>query len=119
MALANYDSAAVAFRRGLRVRSDWSASPFKLADLYDGAPAAKVSHLETLAAAVDANGFDADLLLVMGMCLYFDGQPERAAVFFTRSDQLGGNADGLLDSLLGKSRPAPAGAQQPGGKISF
>jgi hypothetical protein len=119
-ALAHYDRAAEAFRRGLRVRSDWSASPFTLDDLYDGAALAKTGHLESLAAAVDVNAFDADLLLVLGMHLYFDGQADRATVFFSRSDQLGGNADGLLDTFLGKPRPAAApGAQQPAGKISF
>ena len=78
---------------------------------------AKTQHIETLARAVEANPFDADLLLVLGMQLFFDGQADRAAVFFSRAAQLGADEDHLLDDFLGK--PKPADAPQPGGKISF
>jgi hypothetical protein len=120
VALAQYDSAARAFRRGLQVKSDWNAAPFLLDQLYDDAPLAKTRHLEDLARAVEANPLDADLLLVLGMELFLDGQLERARVFLSRSAQLGGNEDQLLDALLGKPKPAgAAGAEQPRGKISF
>jgi tetratricopeptide (TPR) repeat protein len=120
VALGQYESAARAFRRALEVRSDWNASPFRLDQLYDNAPLAKTHHLEDLAKAVEGNPFDADLLLVLGMQLFFDGQPDRAKVFFARSDQLGGNEDRLLDDLLGKPKPpGAAGAPGQGGKISF
>lgn len=120
VALGQYESAARAFRRGLRIQAVWNAPPFLLDDLYDNAPLPKTQHLEELARAVEANSFDADLLLVLGMQLFFDGQAERARVFFTRSAQLGGNEDRLLDGFLDEQKPdAAAGAQQQGGKITF
>jgi hypothetical protein len=120
VALGQYDSAARAFRRGLLVRSDWNGSPFRLDQLYDNAPLAKTHHLEDLARAVEANPFDSDLLLILGMQLFFDGQPDRSRVFLARSAQLGGNENRLLDNLLGKPKPGVApDAQQSGGKISF
>jgi tetratricopeptide (TPR) repeat protein len=121
VAVGQYENAAKAFRRGLKIRSDWSNSPFRLDQLYEGGALAKTSHFETLAKAVEANPLDSDLLLVLGMQLFFDGHPERAGVFFTRVAQLGGNADRLLDDFLAK--PAPAGAVgakgQRAGKIVF
>jgi hypothetical protein len=117
VALGRYEKAATAFRRGLQIRSDWRGTPFRLDDLYGGAAVAKTQHVETLARAVDANPFDADLLLVLGMMLFFDGQQDRALVFFGRAAQLGANEDHLLDDFLGK--PKPADAPQPDGKISF
>jgi hypothetical protein len=120
VALAQYESAARAFRRGLQVRSDWNAAPFRLDDLYDSAPLAKTRHLEELARAVESNPFDSELLLALGMQLFFEGETDRARVFFERSAQLGGNDDRLLDGLLGNPKPAgDAGAQRPGAKISF
>jgi hypothetical protein len=117
VALGRYEKAAAAFRRGLQIRSDWRGTPFRLDELYGGAAVAKTQHIETLARAVEANPFDADLLLVLGMQLFFDGQADRAAVFFARAAQLGAHEDHLLDDFLGK--PKPADAPQPGGKISF
>ena len=118
VALGRYEKAAAAFRRGLNVRSDWRGTPFRLDDLYGGAAVAKTQQIETLAGAVEANPFDADLLLVLGMMLFFDGQADRAAVFFARAAQLGANEDHLLDDFLGI--PKPAGEVKPtSGKIVF
>jgi hypothetical protein len=82
---------------------------------------AKTEHLENLAKAIEANPLDSNPLLALGMTLYFDGQRERAGIFFTRVTQLGGNADHLLDDFLAKPRPTGAAdAQQPGeAKIVF
>jgi hypothetical protein len=123
VAMGNYPSAARAFRRGLAIRSDWTDTPFRLDEIYDD-QIAKTAHLETLAKAVETNPLDADLLMLLGLQIFFDGQPQRAEVFFARAAQLGGNEDGLLDSFL--PRPGPAGAPKPaadapkaGGKIVF
>jgi tetratricopeptide (TPR) repeat protein len=120
VAMGQYDKAAAAFRRGLRVRSDWAGSPFRLDQIYDGAALAKTSHIERLAGEVEANPFDAELLLVLGMQLFFDGEQARADVFFARAAQLGGNEDQLLDDFLPKPKPdGAADGQQPPGKIVF
>ena len=84
IAQGQYDGAVKAFRRGLRIRGDWSASPFRLDQLYGDDVIAKTSHLENLAKAVEANPLDAELLTALGIQLYFDGQRERAGVFLAR-----------------------------------
>ena len=110
VAIAQYESAGRAFRRALKL-PDWSAVKLELKDLYGDDRIAKESHFESLAMAVQANPHDANLLFVLGMELYFDGQQERAAPFFTRAAQLGGNDDHVLDEFLaaaGKPAPGPA-----------
>jgi Tetratricopeptide repeat len=120
VAMGQYDKAAAAFRRGLRIRSDWTGSPFRLDQIYDGAALAKTSHIERLAKEVEANPFDAELLLVLGMQLFFDGKQDRADVFFARAAQLGGNEDQLLDDFLPKPKPdGAADPHQAPGKIVF
>jgi hypothetical protein len=108
VALGQYENAVKAFRRGLRIRPEWSGSPFRLDQLYGLDRIAKVSHIETLAKAVEDNPLDSNLLMALGMQLFFDGQAERASLFFARVAQLGGNDDRLLNDFLPK--PAPAGA---------
>jgi tetratricopeptide repeat protein len=108
VALGQYENAVKAFRRGLRIRPEWSGSPFRLDQLYGPDRIAKVSHIEALAKAVEANPLDSNLLMALGVQLFFDGQAERASVFFARVAQLGGNDDRLLNDFLPK--PAPAGA---------
>ncbi len=89
VALGQYEAAASAFRRGLALRSNWRGTPFRLEDLYGKAPLPKNAHIEKLAMAVEDNPFDADLLFVLGLQLFFDGQADRAGVFLTRAAQLG------------------------------
>jgi hypothetical protein len=117
VALGQYEKAADAFRRGLRIRSNWNGSPFRLDHLYRDAPLAKTQHVENLAKAVEANPFDADLLLVLGMESFFDGHSDRAGVFFSGSARLGGNEDGLLNDFLPKADAADP--PKAGGKIVF
>lgn len=123
IAMGHYDSAVKAFRRGLRIRADWSDSPFRLDQIYGNDKLAKTSHLESLAKAVEQSPFDATPLVALGMQIYFNGEPERSEVFFVRAAQLGGNDDRLLDSFLPRPGPAgaprPPGAIQPGGKLVF
>ncbi len=121
VAMGQYESATKAFRRGLKIRSDWTDSPFRLDQIYGGDQLAKTSHLENLARALEANPFDSDLLVALGLQLYFDGQRNRAGVFLARAAQLGANDDKLLNDFLAKPAPAGAGAQpdKPGGKIVF
>ena len=93
--------------------------PFNLDLLYAQDPIAKTTHLENLAKAVETNPLDSELLILLGMELFLDRQPERAGVFFARAAQLGANEDGLLNDLL--PNPAPGGEkkERPGGKVVF
>lgn len=108
VAMGNYESAGKAFRRGLGVRSDWGNTAVRLDAIYGDANREKVQHLEELAEAADQNPQDSNLLFLLGMQLYFDGQTDRSQLFFQRAAQLGGNEDRLLDYFL-----PPAGALAP------
>ena len=121
VALGQYENAAKAFKRALAVRDDWRGAPFRLEQLYVDAPISKTQHLENLAKAVEENPFDADLLLVLGLELYFDDQRDSAAVFLSRVAQFGGD-EALVKHFL--QQPKPAGAPDPdppraGGKVVF
>ncbi len=112
-AMSKYDTAAKALRRALQVRADWTESEPFLQQLYAGHEVAKTAHLEALAKAIDANEQDGDLMLVLGMELYFDGQRERSVPFFQRCEQLGANEEHLLDAFL---PPKPNKAAQVAGR---
>ena len=99
LALGRYAEAAKALRRALPLRASWNGGEMPLKELYAGDEIAKTSHRETLAQAVEGNRFDADLLFLLAMHLYFDGQADRAHPFLTRSAQLGGNSDRALNRL--------------------
>ncbi len=126
VALGQYEAAAKAFQRGLRLRPEWADSDFELGPLYGANHLAKLSHREGLAQAIEQNPLDAGLLLTMGAMLYFDGQKERSRLFFQRSAQLGGNDSHLLDGFLA---PEPADADdkpadqeagaKPAGKLNL
>ena len=58
-------------------------SDFELKALYgEDSDEKKEAHREALAAALEASPDNADLLFLLGLHLYFDGQTERAAKFF-------------------------------------
>ncbi len=113
VATGQYEAAGRSFRRALKL-PDWNAANVQLNQLYGENHAAKESHFEALAMALQANAHDANLLFLLGMELTLDGQAERAVPFFARSAQLGGNDDRLLDGFL-PGGPKPAGAAAAGG----
>ena len=100
MAMGRFDSAAKVMRRALILQPNVNKLPLQLDDLYGENQMAKIAHLEALADAVDQNPQSADLLLLLGLQLYFDGQADRAMPAFQRCEQLGGNEDGALTGLL-------------------
>jgi Tfp pilus assembly protein PilF len=91
MALGRYSQAAKMLKRGLALDPTWPKSGFKLSDLYGENRLAKNAHVDALAKAANLDPLDGDLLFVVGVWLYFDGQLQRAAPFFQRAAQL---ADG-------------------------
>jgi hypothetical protein len=57
-----------------------------------------------LARAVEQDPQSADLMLLLGLQLFLDGQADRATPVFRRCEQLGGNRDGAITAFL----PPPA-----------
>jgi tetratricopeptide (TPR) repeat protein len=99
-ATGRYDLAVRAIKRGLALDETWPRSGFSLDDLYQGNAAAKETHLDSLAAAAQKRPNDANLLFLIGVYLYFDGQAERAAPFFRLAAQLAeGNAEYIVPFL--------------------
>jgi hypothetical protein len=85
IAMGRYADAAKALRRGLALDPDWAESEFRLNDLYGANKQAKAEHLDALRKAIAAHPHDADLLFLLGVCLYFDGQFDAAAVPLRRA----------------------------------
>jgi hypothetical protein len=111
VAMGRYESAAKVMRRGLLLQNDPSRLTMRLDQLYKENRAAKSAHLESLAREVEGNPQSADLLLLLGLQLFFDGQPDRAAPVFERCKQLDGNEDGAITGFLNRAPgPAPADA---------
>jgi Tfp pilus assembly protein PilF len=92
LAAKRYERAADVIRRGLRLEPDYAASGFRLRHLYGGDSVAKSEHLESLAAAANADPGNSDLPLLAAIFLHYDGQSERAEPFFAESRQRGGEA---------------------------
>lgn len=99
-ATGRYDLAVRAIKRGLALDPTWPESGFALDELYQGNAAAKGQHFDLLAAAAQKRPNDADLLFLVGVYFYFDGQAARAAPFFQLAAQLaGGNAEYIVPFL--------------------
>lgn len=100
-----YEMAAKALKRGIALEPAWARSAFRLNDLYNANQRAKAAHVEALAAAAEKDPNNGDLMFLLGVCLFFDGQRDRAAPFFERAEQLAGQADhlqGFLEPLAKK-----------------
>jgi hypothetical protein len=96
IAEGRYDQAAIAMKRGLKLNPNWAKSDFNLKDLYGPDVLAKKAHRDVLAEAAEARPNDPDLLFLLGVHLYFDGQADRAAAFFNRANEIAGpNAEHL------------------------
>ncbi len=96
LAMARYDLAAKAFKRGLALDPDWPKSGFRLRDLYGQNHLARKSHLDAVADASNKSPADADLLFLVGLLLHVDGQQARARPILQRAIQLAGGDDAHL-----------------------
>lgn len=112
IAIGRYSEAVKAIERGLQLNPDWADSDFTLDDLYGDNKELKKSHLDALKNAVAAHPHDAELLFLLGVFLYFDGQKTASAPFFHRAEAvLGGAEDDPLVGFLKNLPPdKPAGA---------
>ncbi|MGQ9575671.1 MAG: tetratricopeptide repeat protein [Thermoguttaceae bacterium] len=108
VAIGRYEAAAKAFKRGLEIEPDWAVSDFRLESLYGANEADKAAHFERLAEAAARQAPNADLLFVIGVCLHFDGQAQRALAFFRRAAQLAGANRTHLKGFLKGPGPDPA-----------
>ena len=96
IAQGNYDLAARAFKRGLALDPAWPDSGFSSRQLYGNNAAAKQSHLDALAKAAEQAPDDPDLMFLLGILLHFDGQPDRATLFFRQAARLNHGDDAHL-----------------------
>ena len=102
IAVNQYRLATKALKIALELDPEYVKTRFRLDDLYGDNRLAKTSHLELLAREAIENPVDADLLFLVGMSLYSDGEVERARRFFAKATELGGEeAARLLTPLLG------------------
>ncbi len=90
VATGAYDRAAKAFQRALQTPFQPSEPLPKLERLYGERQADKRNHLNALAAAALEDPGNGELLFVLGVFLYLDGQQDRAKPFLQRAAQLGG-----------------------------
>lgn len=103
VANGSYELAVKAFQRGFQLEPDWPQSDFRLDELYGANRLAKAAHVNALAQAAAADPQNADLLFLVGVHLYFDGQPARARPMFERAAKLDrgehSQSSGFLDAL--------------------
>ena len=106
IAVNQYRLATKALKIALELDPEYVRSQFRLDDLYGDNRLAKTSHLELLAREALENPGDGDLLFLVGMSLYADGEVDRASRFFAKAAELGGaEAVRLLTPVLGKAAP--------------
>ena len=87
-AMGRYDLAASSLKRGLELDPKWPQSDFTLAELYGASDVAKKAHADALAGAAERAPDNADLLFLLGVHLYFDGERARASTFFQQAAKL-------------------------------
>ncbi len=105
IALGNYSEAAKLIKRGLKVDPSWPESGFTNDQIYGDNRMAKMAHIDALAAATVNEPHNADLLFLIGVHLFFEGQPERAKTFFERSGRLAGGEDAHLRPFFAVMEP--------------
>lgn len=108
VATHQYDLAARAFRIALQLDADVTER-FRIAELYGSNRMAQNAHLEQIARAALADPENADLLMIVGLFLHDNGQPDRAKKFIAKARQLAGpGADFLLPLINAPVEEPPA-----------
>ncbi|HEX4150035.1 MAG TPA: tetratricopeptide repeat protein [Pirellulales bacterium] len=110
-AMSKYDQAAKALHRGLSLDAQWPAGDFQLKQLYGDNRLAKSAHWEAMAKAASGNPPAADLLLLLAVELYCDGQRDRSRAFFQRASALEPGDTSHIQAFLSRLNLAVAKAQ--------
>jgi tetratricopeptide (TPR) repeat protein len=106
-AMGSYELAVKALRRGLAIEPAWAGSGFRSDEVYGAANrVAKNGHIDALAQANLDQPNRADLLFLLGVELYFDGQFERAVPFLERARQVGPEWTPFAAHFLKRAGPA-------------
>ena len=108
-ATGRYDVALEKLRRAIELAPDLVRDGFSLETLYGSSQLAKRSHLEALAQKALEEPQNADVLILLGAFLYYDGQAERAANIFARASELGGDDPHLQRFLAAEPAAAEGG----------
>jgi tetratricopeptide (TPR) repeat protein len=114
VAVGQYESASTALQRYLRLEDELADVHFDLGDLYAGQNAAQAAHLEALAVEAENDPGNADLRLLLGMQLHFDGQAERAAPFLRQAAESFARRDAVVAAGIERLLAAGAAAEQAG-----
>jgi hypothetical protein len=120
VATGQYDLAAAAFKRALKLGEVIDSATLDLADLYARQPIAQAAHLEALATSAEEFGEDADLLLLVGLELHFSQQADRAQAFLERAAEIYADSDAVLAAAvtqLSGGAPVEAEAQADDAEI--
>lgn len=100
--------AAKAFKISLHLDPEVWRTGFQLDDLYQDNHLAKTAHLELLAQSSLDRPEDADLVFLVGMMLWADGDRERARGFLQKAHDMVGPAADFLNPLLNRPGDKPA-----------
>jgi hypothetical protein len=107
LALQHFDAAVRLFKHAVSFHPQWATARFSLGELYGDKPAMKEAHWESLAMQVERDPNNPDLLFLLGMQLYYDGQPQRAMQFLEQAKALGGTLV-EMPQAAGAAPPADA-----------
>ncbi|MBI1903572.1 MAG: tetratricopeptide repeat protein [Planctomycetia bacterium] len=113
VAVRQYEQGLKAFRRAMDIGPAAEWGRFRLAEIYKDNVAAKAVHLDGLAAALAEKPDNADLTLLLGLQLHFDGQADRAKPFLERYAKLSGQKPPLLDAPDDPKPLPPRGDDAP------
>ncbi|HID76017.1 MAG TPA: tetratricopeptide repeat protein [Planctomycetaceae bacterium] len=105
IAMGRYELAAKALKRGLELDPNWPRSGFRVDHLYGENKLAKAAHLNALADAATQEPHNGDLLLLVGLFLFSDGQQQRASLFLKRAAELAGEGRSAFEPLLDAAQP--------------
>ena len=87
-----------AFRAGLKLRSDWSTSQFRLDTIYAEGALEKTN--QKIAQRLGRDPLDRDLLFAKGMQLFFAGEQQRSRMYLSQAASLEATKPGLLEAFL-------------------
>lgn len=111
IACGRFEDAAMEFKKAIDYDPSLVESDFQWQDLYDD-PAVMDEHFDKLAEFALVRKNDPEILFVIGVCLHFRGEPERAAPFLERVAELDGQWEFAVSTMLAVNEPAKEPAEE-------